>query len=118
MHYLCHTIQHFCTSSHDHSHQVIIDRSLVHFSSQSRKSKLNCERARGLVVTTVSASLATWVPLLVGANILEFNSVGAFSGRRHSRRQRGACGDFGNLEDLSAQSPKMLIKVGFTFVCS
>ena len=42
----------------------------------------------------------------------------AFSGRRCSHRQRGACGDFVNLEDLPAQSSKMLIGVGFVYVCS
>jgi hypothetical protein len=54
---------------------------------------LLCERACGLVVR-----------LPVGANFSGFNDVYAFSGRRRSRRQQGACGDFVNLEDLSAQS--------------
>jgi hypothetical protein len=48
----------------------------------------------------------------VGANFSGFNGVCAFSGRRSSRRQRGACGDFINLKDLSAQSSKMLLGVG------
>jgi hypothetical protein len=38
----------------------------------------------------------------MGANFSEFNDVCAFSGRRRFRRQRGACGDFVNLEDLPA----------------
>ena len=37
-------------------------------------------------------------------NFLKFNGVGAFSGRRRFCRQRSACGDFVNLEDLPAQS--------------
>ena len=53
----------------------------------------------------------------MGANILRFNGVCEFSGRRRSRRQRGACGDFVNIEDLLAQSSKMLIGVGFAYVC-
>ena len=77
-----------------------------------------CERSCSLMLQEPQYHLGSRVRLLVRANILEFNSVGAFSGRRHSRRQRGACGDFGNLEDLSVQSPKMLIKVEFAFVCS
>jgi len=36
-----------------------------------------------------------------------------FNGRRRFRQQRGACGDFVNIEDLPAQSSKMLIGVGF-----
>jgi hypothetical protein len=40
------------------------------------------------------------------------NDVCAFSGKRRSRRQRGACGDFVNLVDLPAQSSKMLLGVG------
>jgi hypothetical protein len=40
------------------------------------------------------------------------------SGRRRSRRQLGACGDFVNLKDLRAQSSKMLIDVGFVYVRS
>jgi hypothetical protein len=38
----------------------------------------------------------------VGANFSRFNGVCAFSGRRRSRRQQGACGGFVNLEDLRA----------------
>ncbi|TVU42105.1 hypothetical protein EJB05_08494 [Eragrostis curvula] len=44
------------------------------------------------------------------ANCLGFNGICAFSGRRRGRRQQGASGDFVNLEDLLAQSSKMLIK--------
>jgi hypothetical protein len=51
----------------------------------------------------------SWLRLLVGANFSRFNGVCAFSGRRHYRRQRVACGDFVNLEDLPAQSSKMLL---------
>jgi hypothetical protein len=54
----------------------------------------------------------------VGENFSGFNGIFAFSGRRHSRRQRGACGDFVNLEDLLAQSSKMLLGVGFACVYS
>ena len=35
----------------------------------------------------------------------------AFSGKRCSRRQRGACGDIVNLEDLPARSSKVLIGI-------
>jgi hypothetical protein len=49
-----------------------------------------------------------------GANFSGFNGVCAFSG---FRRQRGACGDFVNLEDLLAQSSKMLLGVEFACVC-
>jgi hypothetical protein len=35
-----------------------------------------------------------------------------------STRQQNACGDFVNLEDLSAQSSKMLLGVGFACVYS
>ena len=35
-----------------------------------------------------------------------------FNGRRRFRQQRGAYGDFVNIEDLPAQSSKMLIWVG------
>ncbi|TVU46182.1 hypothetical protein EJB05_05701 [Eragrostis curvula] len=45
----------------------------------------------------------------MGANFLGFSGICAFSDRRRGRRQRGASGDFVNLEDLSAQSSKMLI---------
>jgi hypothetical protein len=34
------------------------------------------------------------------------------------RRQRDACGDFVNLENLSAQSSKILLGVGFARMCS
>ena len=54
----------------------------------------------------------------MGANFLGFNDISAFSGRRRGRRQRGASGDFVNLEDLPAQSSKMLIGVGFAYVRS
>jgi hypothetical protein len=43
---------------------------------------------------------------------------GRLSGRRRSRRQRCVCGDFVNLEDLPAQSSKMLLRVGFACVYS
>jgi len=52
------------------------------------------------------------------ANVPGFNSVCAFSGRRCSRRQQGAYVDFVNIEDLLAQSSKMLIWVGFACVYS
>jgi hypothetical protein len=52
----------------------------------------------------------------VGVNFSGFNSVCAFSGRRRSRRHRGACGDFVNLEDSPAQFLKMLLGVGFACV--
>jgi hypothetical protein len=51
----------------------------------------------------------SWVRLPVGMNFSGFNGVCAFSGRRRSRRQRGAYGDFVSLEDLPAQSSKMLL---------
>jgi hypothetical protein len=54
----------------------------------------------------------------MGANFSGFNGVCAFSDMRRTRRQRGACGDFVNLEDLPAQSSKMLLWVGFECVYS
>ena len=52
----------------------------------------------------------------MGVNILGFN------GFVHSVvgdvPVDSACGDFINLEDLPAQSSKMLIGVGFGYVCS
>jgi hypothetical protein len=45
-----------------------------------------------------------------------FNGVCGFSGGRRSRRQRGVCGDFVDIEDLPAQSSKMFVGVGFTCV--
>ena len=61
--------------------------------------------ACSLVVTRASVAL----------EVLSSTSHGSeysWSGRRRSRRQRGACGDFVNFEDLPAQSSKMLIGVG------
>jgi hypothetical protein len=55
---------------------------------------------------------------LCGSEFSGFNGVCAFSGRRRSRRQRDACGDFVNLEDLPAQSSKMLLGVWFACVYS
>jgi hypothetical protein len=72
----------------------------------------NVQKKR-LAVTRVPVAPQSWVRLPVGANFSGFNGVCAFSGRRHSRRQRGACGDFANLEELPAQSSKMLLGVGF-----
>ena len=50
----------------------------------------------------------------MGANFLGFNGVCAFSGRRRSRRQRSACGDFVNLEDYICRLSlsEVLIEVG------
>jgi hypothetical protein len=62
--------------------------------------------------------LKSWVRLVVGANFSGFNGLCAFSGWRRSRRQRGACGDFVNLEDLPAQSSKILLGIGFACVYS
>jgi hypothetical protein len=44
-----------------------------------------------------------------GFDFPEFNGVCAFIGRPRSRRQQDDCGDFVNLEDLSAQSSKILL---------
>ena len=44
------------------------------------------------------------------ANILKFNVVVFSMIGDVARRQRGTCDDFINLEDLSAQSSKMLIE--------
>ena len=73
----------------------------------------SCEMACSLVVTRVSVA-----PEILGSTPHRNKYSGisrccAFSDRRRSRRQRGACGDFVNLEDLPAQSSKMLIGVGF-----
>jgi hypothetical protein len=67
-------------------------------------------------VVTSSISDPGWVRLLVCVNFPGFNGVCAFSGRRRSRRQRGACGEFVNLEDLPVQSSKMGLRVGFARV--
>jgi hypothetical protein len=67
-------------------------------------------------VVTVAPQVLGSTP--VGANFSGFNGVCAFSGSRRSRRQRGACGDFVNLDDLPAQSSKMLLGVGFACVYS
>jgi hypothetical protein len=53
--------------------------------------------------------------LSMARNLSGFNGVCFFSGRRRSCCQRGACGDFVNLEDLPAQSSKMLLGVGFAY---
>jgi hypothetical protein len=53
----------------------------------------------------------------VRANLSRFN-VFVLSVVGDARRQRDACGDFVNLEDLPAQSSKMFLEVGFTCVYS
>ena len=47
-----------------------------------------------------------------------FNDAMLFNARRRPRRQRGACGDFVNLEICRLSPSEMLIGVGFTYVCS
>ena len=42
----------------------------------------------------------------------------ALSGRRRARRQRGACGDFVNFKICRLSPSKVLIGVGFAYVCS
>ena len=59
-----------------------------------------------------------WVRLSIEANILEFNSICAISGRRRFHQQRGICDDFVNLEDLPTHSSKMLIEIGFALLHS
>ncbi|TVU12675.1 hypothetical protein EJB05_46328, partial [Eragrostis curvula] len=44
---------------------------------------------------------------------LEEEDFGEGNGRRRGRRQRGASGDFVNLEDLPARSSKMLIEARY-----
>jgi hypothetical protein len=77
-----------------------------------------CKRACSLVVTKALVAPQVLSSTPVRANFSGFNGVCAFSGRRRSRRQRGACGDFVNLEDFPAQSLKMLLGVGFARVYS
>jgi hypothetical protein len=60
----------------------------------------NYERACSLVVTRAPVAPQVLGPTPRGANFSGFNGICAFSGRRRSRRRRGACGDFVNLEDL------------------
>ena len=52
----------------------------------------------------------------MGVNILEFNSV--ILSVVDSHRQLGDCSDFVNFEDLPAHSSKILIGIGFAYVCS
>ena len=52
----------------------------------------------------------------MGVNILEFNSV--ILSVVDSHRQLGDCSDFVNFEDLPTHSSKMLIEIGFAYVCS
>jgi hypothetical protein len=76
-----------------------------------------CERSSSLLVTRVPvAPQGLGSTPRVGANLSRYNGVCAFSGRRCSRRQWGARGDFVNLEDLSFQSSKMFLRVGFACV--
>jgi hypothetical protein len=76
-----------------------------------------CERSSSLLVTRVPvAPQGLGSTPRVGANLSRYNGVCAFSGRRCSRRQWGARGDFVNLEDLSSQSSKMFLRVGFACV--
>jgi hypothetical protein len=77
-----------------------------------------CEQACNLLVIRAPVATQVLVRLPVRANFSGFNNVCAFSGRRRSRRQRDACGDFINLENLPAQSSKMIIRVEFACVCS
>ena len=52
------------------------------------------------------------------ANILKFNVVVLSMIGDVARRQRGTCDDFVNLDDLPAQSLKMLIGIWFAYVYS
>jgi hypothetical protein len=76
------------------------------------------ERTCSLVVTRASVAPQVLGSTPHGSDFSGFNGVCAFSGRRRSRRRRGACGDFVNLEDLPVQSSKMLLGVGFACVYS
>ena len=59
-----------------------------------------------------------WISIPASLNFLHNERRYVLSYMRRSRRQRDVCGDFVNLEDLPAQSSKMLIRVGFAYVCS
>ena len=72
---------------------------------------------RSLIVTRASVAPQFLGPMSREIEFLEFNYCFC-SGRRHSCRQRGACGDFINLEDLPAQSSIMLIGLEFAYVYS
>jgi hypothetical protein len=50
------------------------------------------------------------VPRSIDKISQDYSHVCTFSGRWCSRRQRGVCDDFVNLEDISS---KMLLRVGF-----
>ena len=76
-----------------------------------------CERICSLVVTRASVASEVLGSTLQGKEYSRIKRRCAFNGRRHFRRQRDVCGDFVNLEDLLAQSSKMLIRVGFAYVC-
>ena len=75
------------------------------------------ERACSLVI--IRASVAPEVPgsTPYGSEYSGISRRCALSGRQRYRRQRDACGDFVNLENLPTQSLKMLIKVEFVYVC-
>ncbi|KAL6598793.1 hypothetical protein ACP70R_046053 [Stipagrostis hirtigluma subsp. patula] len=76
------------------------------------------ERACSLVVTRASVAPQVLGSTSRGSEFSRIYRHCAFSGRRRARRQRGASGDFVNIEDLPAQSSKMLIGVGFAHVRS
>ena len=78
------------------------------------------ERKGASSLIVIRVSIAPEVPgsTLHRSEYFKIQRCCALSGRRRSRRQRGVCSDFVNLEHLSAQSLKMLIGVGFAYVYS
>ena len=71
------------------------------------------ERVCSLVVTRASVAHEVLGSTPCGSEFFRILRCCAFSGRRRERRQLGICGDFVNLENLLAQSSKMLIGVDF-----
>ena len=94
--------------------------SLIFFILTVATSKCTCirERACSLVVTRASVAPEVLGSTPHGSEYSGILRRCAFSGRRCSRRQWGAYGDFVNLEDLPAQSSKMLIGIEFAYVYS
>ncbi|BAT16564.1 Os12g0256600, partial [Oryza sativa Japonica Group] len=60
----------------------------------------------------------TRVQILDLTRVLAFTANYSFSGRRRTRRQRGACGDFVNLKICRPSLPEVLIGVGCACVRS
>ncbi|CAN6196470.1 unnamed protein product [Urochloa humidicola] len=91
-------------------------------STYTVKKPLSGELAYSPMVGRSSGTLPIRVQILVLAPFLGFlpgfNRRYSFSGRRRARRQRGANGDFVNLEDLPAQSFGAAHRGRVAYVCS